>query len=82
MGVCYIDGVFFNVFVVFLIGYMMCNLLILCGDVLFGVMSVVVVMCGFIFVFGSLLDWFGCVCVYWWGVMLCGLLVLFVFWLL
>lgn len=82
MGARYIDGVFFNVFAVFSIGYMTRNLSISRGDALLGVMSAAVVMCVFIPVFGSLSDRLGRARVYRWGATLCGLSVLPAFWLL
>ncbi|PRE18712.1 MFS transporter [Burkholderia multivorans] len=82
MGARYIDGVFFNVFAVFSIGYMTRNLSISRGDALLGVMSAAVVMCAFIPVFGSLSDRLGRARVYRWGATLCGLSVLPAFWLL
>ena len=82
MGARYIDGVFFNVFAVFSIGYMTRNLSISRGDALLGVMSAAVVMCVFIPVFGGLSDRLGRARVYRWGATLCGLSVLPAFWLL
>ena len=67
MGARYIDGVFFNVFAVFSIGYMTRNLSISRGDALLGVMSAAVVMCVFIPVFGGLSDRLGRARVYRWA---------------
>jgi MFS transporter, MHS family, shikimate and dehydroshikimate transport protein len=56
MGARYIDGVFFNIFAVFMIGYLVNTLHIARTDALLGVMLAALVMCVFIPIFGHLSD--------------------------
>ncbi len=82
MGARYIDGVFFNVFAVFMIGYLTQHIQMSRTDALVGVMAAALVMCFFIPLFGSLADRVGRARVYRWGSILCGLSVLPAFWLI
>lgn len=82
MGARYIDGVFFNVFAVFAIGYLTQHLSLSRTDALFGVMLAAIVMCFFIPLFGRLSDVLGRTRVYAWGSVICGLSVFPSFWLI
>ncbi|HVE08401.1 MAG TPA: MFS transporter [Paraburkholderia sp.] len=82
MGARYIDGVFFNVFAVFMIGYLTQHVSMSRTDALLGVMIAACVMCFFIPLFGSLSDLYGRARVYRWGSVICGLSVFPVFWLI
>ncbi|GAB7524170.1 MFS transporter [Paraburkholderia sp. 2C] len=82
MGARYIDGVFFNVFAVFSIGYLTQHLSMSRTDALLGVMIAAVVMCFFIPLFGRMSDQLGRARVYRWGSLICGLSVLPAFWLM
>jgi len=67
MGARYIDGVFFNIFGVFSIGYLVTTLKISRTQALLGVMAAAVVMCATIPYFGRLSDRIGRTKVYFWG---------------
>ena len=67
MGARYIDGVFFNIFAVFVIGYLTQTLKISRTEALVGVMVAALVMCFFIPLFGALSDRVGRTRVYLWG---------------
>jgi MHS family metabolite:H+ symporter-like MFS transporter len=82
MGARYIDGVFFNVFAVFSIGYLTQHVSMSRTDALLGVMIAAVVMCFFIPLFGRMSDQLGRARVYRWGSLICGLSVLPAFWLI
>ncbi|MDQ7977318.1 MFS transporter [Paraburkholderia sp. SARCC-3016] len=82
MGARYIDGVFFNVFAVFSIGYLTQHVSMSRTDALLGVMIAAVVMCFFIPLFGRMSDQMGRARVYRWGSLICGLSVLPAFWLI
>ncbi len=73
MGARYIDGVFFNIFGVFSIGYLTTTLKISRTDALLGVMVAALVMCFFIPFFGWLSDRVGRSRVYIWGSLITGL---------
>ena len=82
MGARYIDGVFFNVFAVFSIGYLTQHVSMSRTDALLGVMIAAAVMCFFIPVFGNLSDLLGRARVYRWGSLICGASVFPAFWLM
>jgi MHS family metabolite:H+ symporter-like MFS transporter len=82
MGARYIDGVFFNIFAVFSIGYLTQRIGMNRTDALLGVMIAAIVMCFFIPVFGRLSDLMGRARVYAWGSIICGLSVVPAFWLI
>ncbi|ACC75265.1 MFS transporter [Paraburkholderia phymatum] len=82
MGARYIDGVFFNVFAVFSIGYLTQHVSMSRTDALLGVMIAAIVMCFFIPLFGAMSDRVGRTRVYRWGSLICGLSVLPAFWLI
>ncbi|MEM5439496.1 MFS transporter [Paraburkholderia diazotrophica] len=82
MGARYIDGVFFNIFAVFSIGYLTQHVSMSRTDALLGVMIAAIVMCFFIPLFGALSDQLGRTRVYRWGSLICGLSVLPAFWLI
>ncbi|MFM0644915.1 MFS transporter [Paraburkholderia bryophila] len=82
MGARYIDGVFFNVFAVFSIGYLTQHVAMSRTDALLGVMIAAAVMCFFIPLFGSLSDRIGRAKVYFWGSLICGISVFPSFWLI
>ncbi|MGH8779791.1 MFS transporter [Paraburkholderia sp.] len=82
MGARYIDGVFFNVFAVFSIGYLTGHVAMSRTDALLGVMIAAGVMCFFIPLFGKLSDLLGRARVYRWGSLICGLSVFPAFWLI
>ncbi|MFM0598258.1 MULTISPECIES: MFS transporter [Paraburkholderia] len=82
MGARYIDGVFFNVFAVFSIGYLTQHVAMSRTDALLGVMIAAAVMCFFIPLFGSLSDRIGRAKVYFWGSLICGVSVFPSFWLI
>ena len=73
IGARYIDGVFFNVFAVFIIAYLTSRVALSRTDALLGVMIAAIVMCFFIPVFGYLSDRIGRSRVYAWGSVICGL---------
>lgn len=82
MGARYIDGVFFNVFAVFCIGYLTQHISMDRTDALLGVMLAAAVMCFFIPLFGKMSDLLGRARVYWVGSLICGALVFPAFWLM
>ncbi|MFM0392215.1 MFS transporter [Paraburkholderia phytofirmans] len=82
MGARYIDGVFFNIFAVFSIGYLTQHVSMSRTDALLGVMIAAIVMCFFIPVFGSMSDKLGRARVYFWGSLICGVSVFPAFWLI
>ncbi|CAB3738258.1 MULTISPECIES: MFS transporter [Paraburkholderia] len=82
MGARYIDGVFFNVFAVFSIGYLTQHVSMSRTDALLGVMIAAAVMCFFIPLFGNLSDLLGRARVYRWGSLICGASVFPAFWLM
>jgi MHS family metabolite:H+ symporter-like MFS transporter len=82
MGARYIDGVFFNVFAVFSIGYLTQHVSMSRTDALLGVMIAAGVMCFFIPLFGSMSDRLGRARVYFWGSLICGVSVFPAFWLI
>lgn len=82
MGARYIDGVFFNVFAVFSIGYLTQHIKMDRTDALLGVMMAALVMCFFIPLFGSLSDRAGRARVYMWGSLICGASIYPAFWLI
>ena len=82
MGARYIDGVFFNIFAVFSIGYLTQHIKLDRTDALLGVMIAALVMCFFIPLFGSLSDRAGRGRVYMWGSLVCGASVYPAFWLI
>jgi MFS family permease len=82
MGARWIDGVFFNIFGVFMIGYLTQRLSMSRTEALTGVMISAVVMCFFIPLFGKMSDLMGRARVYRWGSLICGLSVLPSFWLM
>src|ERR1700712_2907258 len=72
MGARYIDGVFFNVFAVFSIGYLANTIKISRTEALLGVMAAALVMCVSIPIFGALSDRIGRAKVYAWGSIVTG----------
>ena len=72
MGARYIDGVFFNIFGVFMISYLTNNLELSRTEALTGVMASAVIMCFFIPYFGALSDRLGRTRVYFWGSLITG----------
>ena len=82
MGARYIDGVFFNIFAVFMIGYLVNTLNIARTDALLGVMLAALVMCVFIPIFGHLSDRHGRGRVYWIGALVTGLSAFPAMWLI
>ena len=82
MGARYIDGVFFNIFGVFMISYLTNNLELSRTEALTGVMASAVVMCFFIPYFGALSDKLGRKRVYFWGSLITGFSALPAFWLI
>jgi len=82
MGARYIDGVFFNIFGVWIISYLTQTIKITRTDALAGVMASALVMCFFIPVFGYLSDRIGRTKVYVWGSLLTGLSTFPAFWLI
>jgi MHS family shikimate/dehydroshikimate transporter-like MFS transporter len=67
MGARYIDGVFFNIFAVFVIGYLATTVKISRTEALLGVMAAALVMCFTIPFFGRLSDRVGRTKVFMWG---------------
>jgi metabolite-proton symporter len=82
MGARWIDGVFFNIFAVFMIGYLTQHLSMSRTEALTGVMISAIVMCFFIPFFGRMSDLLGRTRVYFWGSLICGLSVLPSFWMM
>ncbi|AKJ68843.1 major facilitator transporter [Pandoraea thiooxydans] len=82
MGARYIDGVFFNVFGVFIISYLTQQIHIDRTDALMSVMASALVMCPFIPIFGRLSDKIGRARVYFWGSLITGLSSFPAFWLI
>ncbi|TEA79859.1 MFS transporter [Allopusillimonas ginsengisoli] len=82
MGARYIDGVFFNIFGVFIISYLTTSLDLTRTEALTGVMAAAVVMCFSIPFFGALSDRMGRTRVYFWGSLITGLSALPAFWLI
>jgi MHS family metabolite:H+ symporter-like MFS transporter len=82
MGARWIDGVFFNIFAVFMIGYLTQRLSMSRTEALTGVMIAAMVMCFFIPFFGRMSDLMGRARVYRWGSLICGVSVLPAFWLM
>ncbi len=82
MGARYIDGVFFNIFGVFSIGYLTQTIKMSRTDALIGVMAAAIVMCVFIPFFGSLSDRIGRTRVYFWGSLLTAFSAFPAFWLM
>ncbi|MBP2641994.1 MAG: transporter [Firmicutes bacterium] len=72
MGARYIDGVFFNIFGVWIISYLTSTIKITRTDALTGVMASALVMCFFIPLFGYLSDRIGRTKVYFWGSLITG----------
>ena len=82
MGARYIDGVFFNIFGVFIISYLTSNLDLTRTEALTGVMISAVVMCLTIPYFGHLSDRLGRIRVYFWGSLITGVSAIPAFWLI
>jgi len=82
MGARYIDGVFFNIFGVWIISYLTQTIKITRTDALIGVMASALVMCFFIPVFGYLSDRIGRTKVYLWGSLITGFSAFPAFWLI
>ena len=82
MGARYIDGVFFNVFGVFIIGYLVNTLKITRTQALIGVMAAALVMVVTIPIFGRLSDRIGRPRVYAWGSIVTALASFPAFWLI
>ncbi|NYT76301.1 MHS family MFS transporter [Alcaligenaceae bacterium] len=82
MGARYIDGVFFNIFGVFIISYLTTSLDLTRTQALTGVMASAVVMCFSIPYFGALSDRIGRIKVYFWGSLITGFSALPAFWLI
>jgi len=82
MGARYIDGVFFNIFGVWIISYLTQTIKITRTDALTGVMASALVMCIFIPLFGYLSDRVGRTKVYLWGSLITGFSSFPAFWLI
>jgi MFS transporter, MHS family, shikimate and dehydroshikimate transport protein len=82
MGARYIDGVFFNIFAVFVIGYLATTVKISRTDALLGVMAAALVMCFTIPFFGRLSDRIGRTKVYMWGSIITALTSFPAFWMM
>ena len=82
MGARYIDGVFFNVFGVFSIGYLTSTLKISRTEALVGVMAAAVTMIFTIPFFGHLSDRIGRTRVYFWGSLITAISAFPAFWLM
>lgn len=82
MGARYIDGVFFNIFGVWIISYLTQTIKITRTDALTGVMASALVMCIFIPIFGYLSDRLGRTKVYLWGSLITGFSSFPAFWLI
>ena len=82
MGARYIDGVFFNVFAVFVIGYLVNTLKITRTQALLGVMAAALVMIVTIPIFGRMSDRYGRPKVYMWGSLITSLAAFPAFWMM
>ncbi len=82
MGARYIDGVFFNIFAVFVIGYLATTVKISRTEALLGVMAAALVMCFTIPFFGRLSDRVSRFKVYAWGSIITALSSFPAFWLM
>jgi MHS family shikimate/dehydroshikimate transporter-like MFS transporter len=82
MGARYIDGVFFNIFAVFVIGYLVQTIKITRTQALLGVMIAALVMIVTIPIFGRLSDRIGRPKVYAWGSVITALSAFPAFWLM
>ena len=82
MGARYIDGVFFNIFGVWIIAYLTTTIKISRTDALMGVMLASLIMCAFIPFFGWLSDRVGRTKVYFWGSLITGFSTLPALWLI
>lgn len=82
MGARYIDGVFFNIFGVWIISYLTSTIKITRTDALTGVMASALIMVFFIPVFGYLSDRIGRTKVYLWGSLITGFSAFPAFWLI
>ncbi len=82
MGARYIDGVFFNVFAVFSIGYLTSTIKISRTEALLGVMAAALVMCFTIPFFGRMSDRLGRPKVYMWGSLITSVAAFPAFWLM
>jgi len=82
MGARYIDGVFFNIFGVWIISYLTETIKITRTDALTGVMASALVMCLFIPLFGYLSDRVGRSKVYLWGSLITGFSSFPAFWMI
>jgi|SRR5450755_3213268 len=82
MGARYIDGVFFNIFAVFVIGYLTSTLKISRTDALLGVMASALLMCFTIPYFGRLSDRIGRTKVYFWGSLITAFASFPAFWMI
>ncbi len=82
MGARYIDGVFFNIFGVFIISYLTGNLNLSRTDALTGVMISAIIMCVFIPYFGAMSDRLGRTRTYFWGSLITGFSSIPAFWLM
>ncbi|POR41290.1 MFS transporter [Methylobacterium sp. V23] len=81
MGARMIDGVFFNIFAVFSIGYLTQTLKVPRTEALLGVCAAALVMCATIPFFGALSDRMGRTRVYAWGSVITGLSAFPAFWI-
>src|SRR3546814_1541498 len=82
MGARYIDGVFFNVFGVFVISWLTQSVNVSRGQALGGVMAAAIIMCFFIPYFGRMSDRLGRTRVYFWGAIVSGISAFPAFWLM
>jgi MHS family metabolite:H+ symporter-like MFS transporter len=82
MGARYIDGVFFNVFAVFMIGYLTSSIKISRTDALLGVMAASLLMCFTIPYFGALSDRMSRTKLYAWGSIVTAVSSFPAFWLI
>jgi len=82
MGARYIDGVFFNIFGVWIIAYLATTIKISRTDALMGVTVASLIMCAFIPFFGWLSDRIGRTKVYFWGSLITGFSALPSFWII
>ena len=82
MGARYIDGVFFNIFGVWIISYLTSTIKITRTDALTGVMAASLIMCVFIPIFGYMSDRIGRTKVYFWGSLITGFSAFPAFWMI